>query len=68
MNILVIAGNDDWSVPEGDGTRGNSSADGNKSDSNSEKCHHANLDWREFRAKLYRDELVMHLFLNGIYM
>ncbi|XP_052727273.1 uncharacterized protein LOC108334294 isoform X2 [Vigna angularis] len=40
-----------------DDTRGNSSADGNKSDSNSEKCHHANRDWREFRAKLYRDEL-----------
>jgi len=66
--MLVIAGNDERSMPEGDGTRGNSSADGNKSDSNSEKCHRANLDWREFRAKLYRDELVMHSFLNGNYM
>ncbi|BAT92986.1 hypothetical protein VIGAN_07186700 [Vigna angularis var. angularis] len=50
--------NDNSSSSSGnDDTRGNSSADGNKSDSNSEKCHHANRDWREFRAKLYRDEL-----------
>lgn len=51
------SGNDEWSIPEEDGTRGNNSSDGNKSDNNSEKCHHTNLDWREFRAKLYRDEL-----------
>lgn len=51
------SGNDERSIPEGDGTRGNNSSDGNKSDNNSEKCHHTNLDWREFRAKLYRDEL-----------
>ncbi|RDX89536.1 hypothetical protein CR513_28724, partial [Mucuna pruriens] len=50
------SGNDEQSIPEGDSTRGNNSSDGNKSD-NSEKCHHTNLDWREFRAKLYRDEL-----------
>ncbi|KAL5192879.1 UPF0301 protein [Glycine soja] len=51
------SGNEKRSIPEGDGTRGNNSSDGNKSENNSEKCHHTNLDWREFRAKLYRDEL-----------
>lgn len=67
MDMLVITGNDEQSIPEGDGIRGSNSSDGNKSD-NSEKCHHTNLDWREFRAKLYRDELVMHSFLNGIFI
>lgn len=41
-------GNGDQSIPEGDG---------DKSNNNSEKRGHVNLDWREFRAKLYRDEL-----------
>lgn len=68
MGILIITGNEERSIPEGDGTRGNNSSDGNKSENNSEKCHHTNLDWREFRAKLYRDELVMLSFLNGIYI
>ncbi|XP_027341054.1 uncharacterized protein LOC113854316 [Abrus precatorius] len=50
------SGNDEQSIPDGDGIRRNNSSDGNKSD-NSENCHHPNLDWREFRAKLYKDEL-----------
>ncbi|KAJ7982729.1 UPF0301 protein [Quillaja saponaria] len=41
----------------GDGIRGNNSSDGKKSnDSSAEQSHHINLDWREFRAKLFRDE------------
>lgn len=39
---------------------------GDKSNNNSEKCAHVNLDWREFRAKLYRDELVINSLLNTI--
>ncbi|XP_061340675.1 uncharacterized protein LOC133287134 [Gastrolobium bilobum] len=50
------SGNGEQSIPEGDGIRGNNS-NGDKSDHNSEGYHHTNLDWREFRAKLYRDEL-----------
>ncbi|KAK7271385.1 hypothetical protein RJT34_27232 [Clitoria ternatea] len=49
------SGNDERSIPEGDGIGGNNSSD--RKNNNSEKCHHTNLDWREFRAKLYRDEL-----------
>ena len=66
MDILIIIGNGEQSIPEGDGIRGSNSSDGDKSDNNSEKSRHTNLDWREFRAKLYRDELVMLLFLTGI--
>lgn len=43
-------GNGDQSIPEGKN-------DGDKSNNNSDKRTHVNLDWREFRAKLYRDEL-----------
>lgn len=68
VDILIITGNGEHSIPEGDGIRGNSSSDGDKSNNNSEKCHHINLDWREFRAKLYRDELVMNSLLNVIYI
>ncbi|CAJ1957968.1 unnamed protein product [Sphenostylis stenocarpa] len=57
MDYLKHSRNGERSMPEGDGTRENNSADGNKSDSNPEKCHHTSVDWREFRAKLYRDEL-----------
>ncbi|XP_015954759.1 uncharacterized protein LOC107479127 [Arachis duranensis] len=50
--------NGEESIPEGDGIRGSNSSDGDKSDGSTEKSHHpTNLDWREFRAKLYRDEL-----------
>ncbi|KAL4329101.1 hypothetical protein HN51_036110 [Arachis hypogaea] len=50
--------NGEQSIPEGDGIRGSNSSDGDKSDGSTEKSHHpTNLDWREFRAKLYRDEL-----------
>ncbi|KAK2385710.1 hypothetical protein QL285_059681 [Trifolium repens] len=48
------SGNGEQSIPEGDGIRGNNNSD---KSNNSEKLHHINLDWREFRAKLYRDEL-----------
>ncbi|MED6208047.1 hypothetical protein PIB30_041359 [Stylosanthes scabra] len=52
------SGNGERSIPEGDGIRGSNSSDGDKSDGSTEKSHHpTNLDWREFRAKLYRDEL-----------
>ncbi|KAI4324246.1 hypothetical protein L6164_023800 [Bauhinia variegata] len=51
------SGNEERPVPEGDGNRGNNSHDGNKSDTNSEKSHRTSLDWREFRAKLFSDEL-----------
>ncbi|KAJ7949752.1 UPF0301 protein [Quillaja saponaria] len=51
------SGNGDRSNPEGDGIRGNNSSDDKKSnDSSSDKSHHINLDWREFRAKLFSDE------------
>lgn len=56
-NNSSSSGNGEQSTPEGDGIRGNNFSDGDKSNNNSEKCHHSNLDWREFRAKLYRDEL-----------
>lgn len=61
VDILIITGNGEQPVPEEDGIRGSNSSDGvDKSDNKSEKSHHTILDWREFRAKLYRDELVMH--------
>lgn len=62
MNILIIKGNGEPSVPEGDGVRDNNSSDGNKSDTNSGKSHHPSLDWREFRAKLY---LVIYMFIEA---
>ncbi|XP_058722029.1 uncharacterized protein LOC131593530 [Vicia villosa] len=43
------SGNGEPSIP------GNN--DGDKSNNNSQKRHQINLDWRDFRAKLYRDEL-----------
>ncbi|XP_004491470.1 uncharacterized protein [Cicer arietinum] len=46
--------NGEQSIPEGDGIKGKKNGD--KSNDNSEKSHHIKLDWREFRAKLYRDE------------
>ncbi|KAK7272934.1 hypothetical protein RIF29_13978 [Crotalaria pallida] len=51
------SGNGEQSLPEGDGIRGSNSSDGVDKSDNSEKSHHTILDWREFRAKLYRDEL-----------
>lgn len=66
MDIFIISGNGEQSIPEGDGVTGKNSSDGNKSDTNSGKSHPTNLDWREFRAKLYRDELVLYLFIDGI--
>ncbi|KAE9594021.1 hypothetical protein Lalb_Chr18g0049291 [Lupinus albus] len=51
------SGNGEHSI-QGDDIRGsNSSDDADKSDNNSEKSHYTKLDWREFRAKLHRDEL-----------
>lgn len=49
------SGNGEQSIPEGDGIRSNNDSD--KSNNSSEKSHHINMDWREFRAKLYKDEL-----------
>ncbi|XP_028798816.1 uncharacterized protein LOC114754214 [Neltuma alba] len=51
------SGDGEHSIPEGDGVRDNNSSDGNKSDMNSGGSDRTNLDWREFRAKLLRDEL-----------
>ncbi|KAF7824969.1 UPF0301 protein [Senna tora] len=51
------SGNGEQSVPEGDGVRNNNSSESNKSDTNPEKSDHTKLNWREFRAKLYEDEL-----------
>jgi hypothetical protein len=65
VHIFIITGNGEQSIPEGDGIRGNNNAD---KSNNSEKLHHINLDWREFRAKLYRDELVINSLLNMIYI
>ncbi|XVF37297.1 hypothetical protein REPUB_Repub19eG0133900 [Reevesia pubescens] len=50
------SGNGDQSIPDRDSSRRNNSSDSNKSDdSASEKSHHANMDWREFRAMLYNN-------------
>lgn len=57
-DILIITGNGEPSIP------GNN--DGDKSNNNSQKRHQINLDWRDFRAKLYRDELVISSLLNRI--
>ncbi|KAI4332374.1 hypothetical protein L6164_017289 [Bauhinia variegata] len=52
------SGNEERPVPEGDDhNKGNDSSDGNQSNTNSGKSHRTSLDWREFRAKLYTDEL-----------
>lgn len=51
------SGNGDWSMPEGDGSKGNNPCDNNKSDdTTSHKSHNVKLDWREFRANLYSQE------------
>ncbi|XVF30160.1 hypothetical protein REPUB_Repub16aG0033100 [Reevesia pubescens] len=50
------SGNGDQSIPDRDSSRRNNSSDGKKSDdSASQKTHHANTDWREFRAMLYNN-------------
>lgn len=64
--MFIITDNGEQSIPEGDGIKGKKNGD--KSNDNSEKSHHIKLDWREFRAKLYRDEQVMNSLLNGIYI
>ncbi|KAM7277583.1 hypothetical protein ACFE04_004717 [Oxalis oulophora] len=46
----------DQSIP-GDGLRGNNNSDSNKSnDSSAQKAQRENVDWREFRANLFRRE------------
>lgn len=47
-------GNGDQSIPEGKNNNGDKS---NNNSQNENRGGHVNLDWREFRAKLYRDEL-----------
>ncbi|EOY17065.1 Electron transporter, putative [Theobroma cacao] len=50
------SGNGDQSIPDRDSSRRNNSSDSNESDdSASQKSHHANTDWREFRAMLYNN-------------
>ncbi|XP_054815669.1 uncharacterized protein LOC129315720 [Prosopis cineraria] len=51
------SGDGEQSLPEGDGARDNKSSDDKKSDMNTAKPNRTDLDWREFRAKLFRDEL-----------
>ncbi|PKI55014.1 hypothetical protein CRG98_024614 [Punica granatum] len=48
--------NGDRSTPEGDGLRGSNSADSNKPNDPAAQKSHLNLDWREFRANLFRRE------------
>ncbi|XP_023550067.1 uncharacterized protein LOC111808360 isoform X2 [Cucurbita pepo subsp. pepo] len=49
-------GNGDHSVP-GDDAKSNNISDANKTnESSSQKSHHINLDWREFRANLFARE------------
>ncbi|KAI3807096.1 hypothetical protein L1987_23018 [Smallanthus sonchifolius] len=53
-------GNGDHSTPEGDGLKGNNSAESNKpSDTSSRKSQHKATDWREFRAMLYLNQQSM---------
>ncbi|XVE60695.1 hypothetical protein DITRI_Ditri05aG0148700 [Diplodiscus trichospermus] len=47
------SGNGDQSIPDRDSSR--NSSDGSKSDDSSQKSHHADTDWREFRAMLYKN-------------
>ncbi|XP_021903501.1 uncharacterized protein LOC110818815 [Carica papaya] len=57
LPLTIIAGNGDQSIPGGDDSRRNNSSDGNKSnESASQKSYPVNMDWREFRANLYRQE------------
>ena len=59
MFVIMNPGNGDQSIPDRDSSRHNSS-DSNKSDDTaSQKSHHANIDWREFRAMLYNNYQVM---------
>ncbi|KAK4284977.1 hypothetical protein QN277_001734 [Acacia crassicarpa] len=51
------SGDGERSIPEGDGVGDNNSSDSNKSNMNYGQSDRTNLDWREFRAKLFRDEL-----------
>lgn len=57
---FVSAGNGDHSVP-GDDAKSNNISDANKTnESSSQKSHHINLDWREFRANLFAREQVIY--------
>lgn len=63
MFMTMNPGNGDQSIPDRDSSRRNNSSDSNKSDdSASQKPHHANTDWREFRAMLYNNYQVMFFF------
>lgn len=53
------SGNNDPSIPEGDGSEGTRPLhDKSKSSESSRKSHHTLSDWRDFRAKLVHDEQV----------
>lgn len=63
MVVIFHTGNDDHSIPEGDGAKENNSE--KSKDTSSQKSYHTNLDWREVRAMFIRREQVMFTFLNG---
>ncbi|XWS21954.1 hypothetical protein CRYUN_Cryun30bG0102300 [Craigia yunnanensis] len=54
-NSSSSSGNGDQSIPDRDSSRNNSSDSNKSDDSASQKSHHANIDWREFRAMLYNN-------------
>lgn len=60
---FLSAGNGDHSIP-GDDAKSNNISDGNKTnETSSQKVHHVNLDWREFRANLFaREQVSSHSF------
>lgn len=60
MVVICHTGNDDHSIPEGDGAKENNSE--KIKDTSSEKNYHINSDWREVRAKFIRGEQVMFYF------
>lgn len=65
---FLSAGNGDHSIP-GDDAKSNNFSDGNKSnETSSQKSHHINLDWREFRANLFAREQVILFSLSEFYI
>lgn len=65
MVVIFHTGNGDRSIPGGDGEKENDSSE-NFRDTSSQKNYRINLDWREFRAKLYTGWQVMFYFPEGL--
>lgn len=64
-NSSSSSGKGDRSTPGGNGSKGSSPIDGNKSNKNaSQKPHHMIQDWREFRATLFAREQAEAADLN----